>query len=146
MSDELALVDTNVLVYAFHREAEHHTASRALLDQAQNGQRALCITAQVLAEFYAIVTDGRRVAVPRQPEEALTAIAGILAMPGVRLLPVPVDIVTRWTALVRQHPVTGGAVFDAQLAATMLGNGIPRIYTFDRSHFERFAELEVLTP
>lgn len=59
MSDELALVDTNVLVYAFHRESEHHAACRTLLDQAQNGQIALCITSQVLAEFYAIVCDLR---------------------------------------------------------------------------------------
>ena len=146
MSAELALVDTNVLVYAFHRESEHHAACRALLDQAQNGQIALCITSQVLAEFYAIVTDRRRVGVPRQPEETLRAIAAILAMPGVTVLPVPADVVTRWTALVQQHPVTGGAVFDAQLAATMLGNGIARMYTFDRSHFERYEELEVLTP
>ena len=146
MSDELALVDTNVLVYAFHRESEHHAACRTLLDQAQNGQIVLCITSQVLAEFYAIVTDPRRVAVPRQPEEALRAIGAVLAMPGLTLLPVPGDVVTRWAALVRRHPVTGGAIFDAQLAATMLGHGVLRLYTFDRSHFERFEELEVLTP
>jgi len=47
-SDELTLVDTNVIVYAFHQEAEHHAACRALLDQAQDGQLALCVVPQVL--------------------------------------------------------------------------------------------------
>ncbi len=46
----------------------------------------------------------------------------------------------------RQHPVSGAGIFDVQLAATILGNGVARIYTFDRLHFERFDELEVLTP
>ena len=146
MSAELALLDSNVLVYAYYEESQHHTAALGLLNQAQDGLIALCLVPQVLAEFYAVVTDSRRVTDAYRPDEALDVIDEILAMPGLRLLPLPADVVTRWTGLVRQHPVTGGAVFDAQLAATMLGNGIATIYTFDRSHFERYEELEVLTP
>ena len=44
MSDELALVDTNILVYALYPEVEHHVASRSLLDRAQGGQIALCLS------------------------------------------------------------------------------------------------------
>jgi predicted nucleic acid-binding protein len=32
------------------------------------------------------------------------------------------------------------------LVATMLGNGVRTIYTFNREHFERFDEIDVLTP
>ena len=145
-SDDLALVDTNVIVYAFHQEAERYAACRALLDQAQDGQLALCVVSQVLAEFYAIVTDPRRVAQPRQPNDALQAIDNILAMPGMKLLPTPADLVARWTNLARQHSVTRGAIFDLQLVAAMLGNEVRRIYTFDTEDFQRFSELEVLTP
>jgi hypothetical protein len=42
--------------------------------------------------------------------------------------------------------VTRGAVFDLQLAATMLGNGVGKIYTVNRSDFEPFEEIEVLEP
>ena len=45
-----------------------------------------------------------------------------------------------------QHPVTGGGVFDVQLAATMLGNGVRKIYTLNASDFRPFDEIEVLTP
>ena len=146
MSDKLAFVDTNVLVYSLYPESPHHSVSRKLLEQAQHGQMALCLSSQVLSEFYAVVTDSRRVAVMRQPNEAINVIDQILAMPGISLLPIPTDIVNRWLALVRRHPVTRSDIFDVQLAATMLGNGVTKIYTFDRSHFERFDELEVLTP
>jgi len=147
MSDEPPLVDTNVLVYAFFEEAEHHHSALRLLHEAQDREVALCIAPQVLAEFYAVITDARRVTAPYRPEEALEImIDEILAMPGMSLLSVPGDIVNRWAALLKRHPVTRGAVFDAQLVATMLANGVSRIYTYDRSHFERFEELEVLTP
>ena len=67
-------------------------------------------------------------------------------MPGLTLLPVPPDVVLRWVELARRHPVTGGAIYDLQLAATMLGNGIHRIYTYNRPDFEPIDGVEVLTP
>ena len=85
-------------------------------------------------------------AVPRQPAEAIDAIERFIAMSGISLLPIPVDMVDRWIALMHQHPVTGGGVFDVQLAATMLGNGVRKIYTLNASDFRPFDEIEVLTP
>jgi predicted nucleic acid-binding protein len=100
----------------------------------------------VLAELYAMITNPRRVSAPFTSDEALAEIEKVRALPGLTLLPVPLDVVDRWVALLRQHPVTGRQVFDAQLVATMLGNGITRLYTFDRADFERFPGLEVLIP
>ena len=65
-------------------------------------------------------------------------------MPGMTLLPMPGNVVQLWAAMARRHPVTRGAVFDLQLVATMLGSGVRKIYTFDRSDFEPFSEIEVL--
>jgi predicted nucleic acid-binding protein len=52
----------------------------------------------------------------------------------------------RWADLAEKHGVTGADIFDLQLVATMLENGVRRIYTFNREDFERFAELEVIMP
>jgi predicted nucleic acid-binding protein len=70
---DLALVDTNLLVYALLTDGPHYAPSRALLDQAQAGSLSLCVTPQVLAEFYAIVTNARRVTDPRPPQEVFIA-------------------------------------------------------------------------
>jgi uncharacterized protein len=104
------------------------------------------VTPQVLAEFYAVVTNRRRVTHPRSPQEALDVIDQVLALPGMTLLPVPVDVVSRWTALARQQAVTGARVFDLQLAATMLGNGVRRVYTFNDDDFKSIPGLEVVVP
>ena len=146
MSGDLALVDTNVLVYALYGTSEHHSASRALLDRAQSGETALCVSPQNLAEFFNVVTNPRRVDEPRTCQEALDVVEQTLSMPGMSLLAIPTDVVPRWIVLARLHPTTRGGVFDHQLAATMLANGVTRIYTYNQSHFRHFEEIEVLTP
>ena len=100
----------------------------------------------MLAEFYAVITNPRRVSAPFTSEEALDEIEKLRALPGLTLLPVPLDVVDRWVSLLREHRAISRHVFDAQLAATMLENGITKLYTFNRRDFERFPDLEVLTP
>ena len=90
------------------------------------------------------MTNGRRVPEPRSSADALRAIVGLLAF--LHVLPIPARAVEGWLDLLRRHQVTGGAVFDLQIVATMLANDINRIYTFNGSDFEVFPELLVLTP
>ncbi len=142
----LTLLDTNVLVYALDAHSAQHAASRALVSGARNGDVGLCIAPQNLAEFYAVVTDRRRVRNPQEPAVAAQVIDELLALPGLALLPVPVDIIGRFVELLQRHKVSAQHAFDAFLAATMLGNGVRRIYTFNRSDFEAFTEIEAVSP
>ena len=146
MSVDLALLDTNVLIYALDPRCQYYAASRALLDKAQEEGAGLCLLPQVLVEFYAIVTDARRVPKPRPAAEAIAVINQFVALPGVTLLPVPPDILERLADLLARHPVIGPGVFDVQIVAALLANDVRRLYTFDRAVFERFTEIEVLTP
>jgi predicted nucleic acid-binding protein len=104
MSRDPTLLDTNVLIDALYKDSDHYPAARALLDQAKQEDADFCTTPQVLAEFYAVVTHPRRVTHPKLPEEALSAIGAFLAMPGMSLLLIPPDIVSRWMELVRRYP------------------------------------------
>ena len=87
------------------------------------------------------MTNPRRVSAAFTVNEALAEIEKIRALPGMILLPVPLDVVDRWVGLLREHPIIGRQSFDAQL-----GNGMTKVYTFNRADFERFPGLEVLTP
>lgn len=146
MSTELVAVDANVLVYALYRDAPQHGACRAFLERAGRGEFTLCLTSQVLAEFFSIVTSAKRVSNPRDQAEAVTAIEAMLAIPGVTVLPVPSDVTSRWLEMLNRHPVRGGAIFDLQLVATMTANGVERICTFNREDFEAFPGLQILIP
>lgn len=146
MSDERSLIDANVLVYALYADAEQHTSSRRLLDAASRGEALLCVTSQVLAEFFSIVTSPKRVSIARTPQEAISAIESILTLRGVKVLPSPDTVPGLWIDLLRRRPVSAARVFDLQLVATMLANSVRTIYTFNRRDFEVFPELEVRTP
>ena len=146
MKIEPGLLDANILVYAMDVGAPQHTASQRLLQAARNPATVLYLISQVLCEFYSIVTNPRRIAVPYSPAEALQAIEALLALPGIRLLRTPEHAVRIWIGLLQRHPVTGSAVFDLQLVATMLANGIQRIYTFNTKDFQVFRELTVIAP
>jgi uncharacterized protein len=138
-SPEPALVDTNVLVYALFPLMPDHAASRALLDTAKAAGTNLYVSPQNLIEFFAVVTDPRRVTQPRTPDEALQAIDDLLALPGLALLPVPSDLITRWSQLIRQSSATKKRAFDTQLVATMLASSVMKIYTFNTADFQIFA-------
>ena len=96
MPVEPGLADTNVLIYALDADAPHHMAARALLEAARDGEAALYVTPQILGEFYAVVTNARRVAKPRSPAEALDAISDLLSF--LYVLPVPAHVVSGWMA------------------------------------------------
>jgi uncharacterized protein len=144
MPVEPGLADTNVLIYALDADAPHHTAARALLEAARDGSTTLYVTPQILGEFYAVVTNARRVAKRRSSTEVLDAISDLLMFPHV--LPVPAHVVDVWMNLVRRHPVTGADVFDLQIVATMLANDLQRIYTFNTRDFEMIGEIAVVAP
>jgi hypothetical protein len=146
MSADMVAVDANILVYAVYRDTPQHAASRAWLERAARGEVKICLTSQVLAEFFAIVTNPRRVSNPRTPDDAVTAIEAALALPGATLLPVPPIVTSRWLEMLRRRPVRGGAVFDLQLIATLAANGVNRICTFNRADFEGFPGLEIVRP
>jgi predicted nucleic acid-binding protein len=90
-----SLLDTNVLVYGYYQQSPQHAACRALLDQAQQPGAGLCVAAQNLSEFFAIVTNPKRVTRAKSPVEALDLVSELLALPGLTLLPVPMDVVDR---------------------------------------------------
>lgn len=106
MSADLCLVDSNVLAYALYADGPHHAPSKSLLEKAGNRGAGFCVTSQVLAEFFSIVTNPKRVTVAQSAESAVRAIRAI--------------------------PVTGGRIFDLQIAATMQGiynTGCPHALT-----------------
>lgn len=140
------LLDTNVLIYALDGSSPFHAVCRAKLEAARSVDAKLCVAPQNLAEFYSLVTNPKRVAAAIRPEEALDAIEQILSLPGLDLLTVPIDIVSRWVALCRRHPVTGPGVYDLQIVAVMLANNVCKVCTFNTADFEIFPELEAKAP
>lgn len=116
------------------------------MNSARNQTQRLIVIPQIIGEFYAIVTDHRRVPKPRSSNEALDVINQIVALPGITLLPQPVDFIALWTKLARRYPILGPKIYDLHLVAVMLAYNVGYIYTYNASDVQRYEEVRVVRP
>lgn len=70
----LALLDSNILIYRHQALSEFHAQTKALLKKGFRKDLLLCICPQVLNEFYAVITNPKRVTDPISPMEAIKEI------------------------------------------------------------------------
>lgn len=139
-------VDSNILVYAAFQDSIYFEAAKRCRDQALNGETHFYLTPQILAEFFAIITDPRRVSPAHTHKDAFQEVEKYLNAPGFILLPTPAEVVVKWIELGRQHPMKSQEIFDVQIVASMLLHNIHTIYTFNKADFEKFEEIEVIVP
>jgi predicted nucleic acid-binding protein len=146
ITSEACLLDTNVLVYAADEASSFHQAASVLRDKGIRGDIFVCICPQVLNEFFAIVTDARRVGHPISQKEAVLEMQKYFYSDNIlTIYPVP-EIVERTLDLLVRYEITRQEIFDLQLVATMLVNNVTRLYTYNREDFIKFKEIEVLAP
>ena len=146
ITSETALVDTNVLVYAADGTSPFHEPSKDLRDKGLRGEVPLCIFPQIFCEFFAIITDHRRVTNPRTQEETIVEVEKYLNEEHLlKLYPGP-DTMEIMLDFLRRYEIKKQEIFDLHLVAAMLSNSIKRIYTFNRGDFEKFKEIEALEP
>ena len=64
---ERVLIDANVLIYGLDTESPHHDRARGIFDRAMLGDGSYCVTSQTLVELFSVVTNPRKVKLPRPP-------------------------------------------------------------------------------
>jgi uncharacterized protein len=133
------LVDVNVLVYAFRRDAPDHQAYAAWLRDRIDSDAAFGMTDLVLSGFVRVVTHPAIFDPPSALDRAIRFAEQIRRHPhcvSVTAGPRHWDI---FTALCRETGATGNHVPDAYLAALAIESGSEWI-SADRG-FARFREL-----
>jgi len=145
-TSELALLDTNILVYAADQASPFHEPSRRLRNQGANGDILVAVSPQILLEFFAVITSPKRVQNPRTKEEAIEEVEKYAQSKHIRKIYPGSDILDRVLTLLKKYEATRQEIFDLHFVATMLSNDMRRLYTYNRDHFTKFTEVEVLTP
>jgi len=145
-TSKIALLDSNILVYAADTTSPYHQESRDLRKRGLKGELILSVCPQVLSEFYAVITDKKRVNDPRTREEALLEIEKYMNSRNIFKIYPSTETMKNMVDLIKQHQITKQRIFDLQLVATILSNNINSIYTYNQEHFSEFEEIQVLTP
>jgi predicted nucleic acid-binding protein len=139
------LLDTNILVHATGAQSPRHVKAKELRDHAAAGQFEACIAAQILTEFYAVVTDPRRFQPALTPGQAQRELRTYLSSALKLIVPKEMTL-TRMLNLLASRSVRGGRIFDVFLAATMLDNGVQRIYTENIDDFKGITGIDAVNP
>lgn len=136
----MILTDTNILIYAFRRDADRHTEYNDWLETALTVENAFGYSEFVLSSFIRIVTHPKIFAKPSTAKEAFAFTEAIRKLPNaIRLAPDSGhwDLFQR---LCNSAGAKGNLVPDAYLAALAIESGSTWI-TADRG-FARFPGLK----
>ncbi|MGL4513524.1 MAG: type II toxin-antitoxin system VapC family toxin [Lacipirellulaceae bacterium] len=142
-SPDPLMIDTNVLVHAGNPDSPWHAAALEALEQLDADQTEVWISTQIVREFLVQMTRpdmrGERpiTAVLDQAEELCRhyRVAGESEKTRMILFD-----------LVERHGVQGKQVHDANIAATCVAYGVPRLLTHNGGDFARYAPAIVVVP
>ncbi len=135
-------LDTNILVYADQPTSAFHGTARETLLALEAADEELWISPQVIREYLSVVTRpdaSRPEEAPLPPQAAVDAATHFLAT--FWLAGEDQDVSRRLLDLIARYGVRGRLVHDANIVATMLTHGIPRLLTFNARDFRRFGDL-----
>jgi predicted nucleic acid-binding protein len=132
-----AFVDTNVLVYAVDAdEPDKRARARAVLEDADPG--SLVLSAQVLGEFYVVVT--RKLARPLAPGRAREAVDALAKLPVVGT---DAGLVQAGIAISQAERLS---YWDALIVAAAVAGRCETLLTEDLSEGAEFAGVRVANP
>jgi predicted nucleic acid-binding protein len=132
-------VDTNILIFATSSTSPFHADAVHALKTLINNNAELVISSQVLREYVCNMTAhnfAARDAIERN----------VLRFQKMKVLADDATILQRWFAMTQQFAVSGKAVYDCNIAATMLEHGITEILTHNVKDFTRYEALLTVIP
>ena len=129
-SEELFLIDSNLLVYAYEKEGSaKKEKAKELLNECLSGERQFAISSQNLSEFVSATTRKGKLSI----EEARNFVIKLSKFEGFRKINYRVETIPIALEFVQQFKAS---FWDSLLAATMRENGIFNIYTENVKDFK----------
>ena len=138
-------VDTNVLIYAHHSDAEWHERAATLVRELAEGRSTWGIPWPCLHESLAVVTHPRIYDPPTPIEAACDQVDAWVESPSLVVLSEGSEHWTQLRPLVVDGRIGGPRVHDACIAALCLSHGVRELWTVDRD-FGRFPSLKATNP
>lgn len=137
-------VDTSFLVGLATKEHPAHGACWALFEsEILGGEATMAIAPQVLAEFYHVITDGRRFERPLGMSEALELSEQWWNARECRPVAVDAEAGALFLTWMAEHGLGRKRLLDTLLAATYHRAGIRRLATSDWRDFARYGVFEI---
>ncbi len=141
-------IDTNVLVIADNPSHPHHFQARKILEDVLRKAVKGCLSHQVLAEYYAVVTSPQKIEQPLSAEEAKARVLYLEKVRSLKKIYPKRSTLKRCVMFCAEKDIRGARFFDAFYAMNLLDNGVHKLITQNVKDFIPFKErgLEVVDP
>ena len=139
-------LDTNILVHATFQGSPYYAKAKAIRDDAEAGVFPACVPVQVLREFFAVITDPRKVSSPLSYADAAQEVENYLDSTSIRKIYSSPTSLAILLELIRKHGLRCQEVHDGNIVATLLANGVSHLYTHNVGDFAKFPMLTVDDP
>ncbi len=142
----MLVFDTNILVYAVHRDSPFHSACFDFLEESRGNSEPAFLTWGVCYEFLRVTTHLRILRSPMSMREAWQFLEDLLEEPNFGMLHPTQRHGAVLSEIIEEFPDLRGSIsHDVHTAVLMREHGITRICSRD-SDFRRFPFLTVIDP
>ncbi len=132
-------IDPNILLYASNKFSPWHSkAARALVDARTLGVE-LFISSQVLREYLAVATRPLPGGIGLSLPDALDDFRSFRSQ--FKVLYEDAQVLKNLATLLQTHPASSRQIYDTNIVATLLANGLSHILTHNVADFVRFTPL-----
>jgi toxin-antitoxin system PIN domain toxin len=140
------IIDTNILLYAAHRDADEHPAAVKFLTDAATSPDYWFLTEGIVYEFLRVCTHPKVFPKPLEWKESIRFLRPFLESSNFLILTAGEH---HWSLLEEvlgslTHP-SGNLFFDIRTAVLIREHGIREIYTTD-TDFLQFLDIKVINP
>jgi predicted nucleic acid-binding protein len=137
-------LDTNILVYANVSESPLHEVALQAIQSRYDAGIELWMSRQVLREFLRTLTRPQAFINPRPVATVVERVRFFQTQ--FRVADDTSEVTERLLSLMQEITIGGKQVHDANIVATMLVYGIPRLLTHNTGDFARFSQLITVLP
>ena len=140
------LLDTNILVHAYNQASPHQKVASSIIKRAMAGEIQACVAQQVLFEFFAVITNAKRVEFPLPPDKAAELCLDLWECNEIKKIPVSELVPREVFNLVKSKRLSDSSIFDCILAVSAKVNKIDVIYTENVRDFNKYEFIRVQNP
>lgn len=140
----MILIDSNLLLYAYHASSEQYEHSRRWLEEVFDGPEPVGLPWATILAFLRLSTNPRIFGQPLSITEAVAIVTEWMTRPAVTIVHPGENHWEVLSALLPGSQVRAALVMDAHLAALAIEHGAT-LCTTDRD-FARFPKLRTLNP
>ena len=137
-------LDTNVLVFSTAVRAPLHQTARQAIQEQHAAGAEVWISRQVLREYLATLSRSQTFSNPQPPDILVADVRSFINQ--FFIAEDSAQVTERLLDLIRQGPIGGKQIHDANIVATMLTYNIPNLLTNNVEEFKRFSHLITVLP